>query len=58
MAQLDKAIWTCGHLAGAVCKECYRILAARCNEQAAVIETMQEEIDKLQAQLAERWKRP
>ena len=26
--------WTCGHASGAVCAECYRILASRANELA------------------------
>lgn len=26
--------WTCGHVASAMCAECYRLLAARANELA------------------------
>jgi hypothetical protein len=29
-----EAEWTCGHIAGAVCAECHRILAQRANELA------------------------
>jgi len=28
------AEWTCGHTAGAVCAECYRLLAQRANQLA------------------------
>jgi hypothetical protein len=29
-----EAEWTCGHVAGAVCAECHRILIQRANELA------------------------
>ena len=41
-----EAEWTCGHVAGTVCAECYRILAARAHE-------MQELIWRLRDELAE-----
>ena len=34
LAPHQQVEWTCGHFAGAVCAECYRILAARAHELA------------------------
>lgn len=34
------AEWSCGHTGGAVCAECFRILAAKAHE-------LQEEVDRL-----------
>jgi hypothetical protein len=42
-----EAVWTCGHVGGAVCAECHRILAAKAHE-------LQEEVDRLKEQLEER----
>lgn len=39
-----EAEWTCGHVGGAVCAECYRLLAAKAHELAI-------EIERLRAQL-------
>lgn len=34
------AEWTCGHTGGAVCAECFRLLAAKAHQ-------LQEEVDRL-----------
>jgi hypothetical protein len=41
-----EAVWTCGHVGGAVCAECYRELARRAHE-------LVEENDRLREQLRE-----
>lgn len=40
----SEAEWTCGHVAGAVCAECYRILAAKANELAEENIRLREEL--------------
>lgn len=46
----EKWTWTCGHVSGAFCTECYMILAQRAHELA-------EECERLREQLAERDRR-
>lgn len=41
-----EAEWTCGHVGGAVCAECYRLLLARANELAAENERMRESLER------------
>jgi hypothetical protein len=35
--------WTCGHVGGAVCAECYRILARRAHELAEEVDRLMDE---------------
>ena len=39
-----EAEWSCGHVAGAVCAECYRQLAQRANELAEENQRLRDEI--------------
>jgi len=36
--------WTCGHVAGAMCAECYRLLAQRANALAEENERLRDEL--------------
>ena len=40
-------LWTCGHTAGAECAECAHLLRITLNEQAATIEALRAEIERL-----------
>jgi len=40
--------WTCGHVAGAVCAECYHILARCAHELAEENFALRERIDELE----------
>jgi hypothetical protein len=46
-----EAVWTCGHVGGAHCAECYRLLAWKAHE-------LQEEVDRLRERLAELGETP
>ena len=46
-----EADWTCGHVGGAMCRECYRQLAAEANKLAVENMHLREEIRRLLAQL-------
>jgi len=46
--------WTCGHVAGAVCGECYRLLAQRANQLAQEHMQALDELARLRAQNANR----
>jgi hypothetical protein len=37
-----EAEWTCGHVGGVVCRECYRLLAAKAHELAEENERLRE----------------
>jgi hypothetical protein len=39
-----EAEWTCGHVGGAVCAECHRLLAARAHELAEENLALREEL--------------
>jgi len=39
-----EAEWTCGHVAGAVCAECYRLLAQKAHELAEENQRLRDEI--------------
>jgi len=40
-----EAQWTCGHVAGAVCAECYRLLAQKAHELAEENQRLRDELD-------------
>jgi hypothetical protein len=40
-----EAEWTCGHVGGAVCKECYRLLAAEAHRLAEENLRLREELE-------------
>jgi len=42
-----EAEWTCGHVGGAMCAECYRILAAKAHELAEDNLRLREEVESL-----------
>jgi hypothetical protein len=46
-----EAVWTCGHVGGAVCAECYRLLARKAFDLQTAVDDLQEEIDRLGAQI-------
>lgn len=45
-----EAVWTCGHVGGAMCAECYRALARKAKE-------LQEEVGRLRDELTDRRRR-
>lgn len=42
-----EAEWTCGHVCGAVCAECYRLLGAWASELAAENLHLRSEVERL-----------
>jgi len=48
------AEWTCGHIGGAVCGECYRLLAAKAHELAMQLDNLQDKYDQLQSRQLDR----
>jgi hypothetical protein len=44
-----EAEWTCGHVGGAVCAECYQRLVRKANELAESAERLGEELERLKA---------
>ena len=47
-----EAEWSpCGHVGGAVCKECYRLLAAKAMELADDVTRLKEEVERMGAEL-------
>jgi DNA-binding transcriptional regulator PaaX len=46
-----EAEWTCGHVAGAMCAECYRILAERAHELAEENQRLRDNIAQDQQRL-------
>jgi hypothetical protein len=49
-----EAEWSCGHVTGAMCKECYRLLAARAHKLAEENLRLREELEELRARLTRR----
>jgi len=45
--------WSCGHVAGSVCGECYRMLAAKANELAAEVDALRIALDETKQLLHE-----
>lgn len=39
--------WTCGHVAGAACAECYRLLAQKTAQLQERVDKLQDEVDQL-----------
>jgi hypothetical protein len=44
-----EAEWTCGHIGGAVCAQCYQQLVRKANELNETAERLGEEIERLKA---------
>src|SRR4030095_10623803 len=44
----SEAEWSCGHVGGAMCAECYRLLAAKAHELAMEIERLREAADEIE----------
>lgn len=42
-----KEEWSCGHICGSMCQECFRLLAARAHELAEENMRLREEVDEL-----------
>jgi hypothetical protein len=45
--RIDDVEWSCGHVAGAMCAECYRLLARRAYKLAERVFELEEEIFRL-----------
>lgn len=43
----EPAEWTCGHVAGAACAECYRILAWKAHQLQEEVDRLRDELDKV-----------
>ena len=50
-----EAMWTCGHVSGAVCAECYRKLAQKATELAAEVQRLRDLIDEYESRLRGDW---
>jgi hypothetical protein len=46
-----EAVWTCGHVGGAVCAECYRLLAAKAHELVEEVDRLREAFDQLKQEI-------
>lgn len=44
-----EAEWTCGHRGGAVCAECYRLLASKAHELAEEVHKLRDAIEELKS---------
>ena len=42
-----EAVWSCGHVGGAVCAECYRLLAAKAHELSDEVDRLRDAVNEL-----------
>jgi outer membrane murein-binding lipoprotein Lpp len=54
---MSAAEWSCGHVAGSMCAECYRELAAKAHELAEDNDSLRDQLAETKADLNEAWAR-